>query len=138
TSARSAGTTAHVNVWNAEQRQECCTLHEQPGTDRGLAFSPSGQHLLTAGASTARVWDIQSRQEVLALNHADFETGYYLYACGFSPDGKRIATGGARSFLGGRPSGAVLKIWNAQSGSEVHSLQGHTDFIWDVAFSPDS
>lgn len=137
-SARSPGVAAYVNVWEAEQRQECFTLHEQPSTDRGLAFSPSGERLLAAGGSIARLWDIQTRQEVLALDHAHLETGCYLYSGCFSPDGKKIATGGARGFVGGRPNGAVLKIWDAQAGSEVHNLQGHTDFIWDMAFSPDS
>jgi len=44
----------------------------------------------------------------------------------YSPDGKRMATGGMS-----------LKIWDMESGRELRSLNGHTGMINSVAYSPD-
>src|SRR5207244_10603054 len=49
----------------------------------------------------------------------------------FSPDGKRLASAG-----GARNQGEV-KVWDAQTGQELLSWKGHTDWVYSVAFSPD-
>ncbi len=54
-------------------------------------------------------------------------------ALGFSPDGKRLATGG------GDPSrDGELKIWDVATGKLIRTLTGaHSDMVLDVAFSHD-
>jgi WD40 repeat protein len=51
-----------------------------------------------------------------------------LMRVAFSPDGKRLAAGGADR---------VVHIWDAATGTEVRTLRGHSDVINCVAFSPD-
>jgi hypothetical protein len=51
----------------------------------------------------------------------------------FSPDGKRLASG-AGSWTRGKPG--EVKVWEAQTGKEVLTLQGHTGEVYSVAFSP--
>ena len=46
----------------------------------------------------------------------------------FSPDGKRIVSGAADS---------TVKVWDAQTGQEMHTLKGHPGFVTSVSFSPD-
>ena len=52
-----------------------------------------------------------------------------IFALDWSPDGKRVAVGGA---------GPSVNIYDADSGSPLGSCTGHTAGIYAVAFSPDS
>ena len=74
--------------------------------------------------------------------------GAVMSVC-FSPDGKRILTGGGvftrRGGVGGGAVPAVgnapvpgeVKMWDAEKGTEILALKGHTDMVWSVCFSPD-
>ena len=44
----------------------------------------------------------------------------------FSPDGKRIATGGGGADMRGRPLPGEVKVWDAETGTEKFALKGHT------------
>ncbi|MCB9751451.1 MAG: hypothetical protein H6713_15865 [Myxococcales bacterium] len=46
----------------------------------------------------------------------------------YAPDGDRIATASADN---------TARIWDANTGEHLLTLQGHEDYLIDVAFSPD-
>ena len=46
----------------------------------------------------------------------------------FSPDGRRIASGGVDR---------TVKVWDAATGQEILTLKGHINILTSVAFSPD-
>jgi hypothetical protein len=48
--------------------------------------------------------------------------------CDSSPDGQRLASA-IRDW--------TVKVWDARTGQESLTLQGHTDWVYSVAFSPD-
>jgi len=50
----------------------------------------------------------------------------------FSPDGKRIVSGGSEYQKPGE-----IKVWDAQTGQETLTLTGHSGSVWSVSFSPD-
>jgi sugar lactone lactonase YvrE len=54
--------------------------------------------------------------------------GSNVNSVAFSPDGTRIVTGS---------SDATAKVWDAQSGTELLTLKGHSSTVNSVAFSPD-
>jgi WD40 repeat protein len=52
-----------------------------------------------------------------------------IFALDWSPDGKRVAVGGA---------GPSVNIYDGETGLPLASCKGHTAGIYAVAFSPDS
>jgi WD40 repeat protein len=104
-----------------------CVAFSADGRYLALAATPGRAHLASAppvGSSPRlTVCDVESRQEVLR-----FQPGVACDVLAFTPDGKRLATGG--------DSGAIT-LWDLAGGQEVLTLRGHRGPIIRLAFSPD-
>jgi WD40 repeat protein len=57
----------------------------------------------------------------------------------FSPDGRWIASGGKAAMPGkpGAPPLATIRLWDADTGTELRCLHGHEGEVASVAFCPD-
>jgi WD40 repeat protein len=100
----------------------------------GVAFSPDGKLLAASSGNfndyrdsrpaDIAVWDTATGKEVHTLKGHRNDVD----AVAFSPDGKRLASGGRD---------AVLKLWDVDAGTQVREFKGHTGIIQCLAFSPD-
>ncbi|HVM47301.1 MAG TPA: serine/threonine-protein kinase [Candidatus Acidoferrum sp.] len=93
----------------------------------GIAFSPAGDRLAIAShLGFARVWRTDTWREEATLR------GFLnaVDSVAFSPDGKRLATGGSN------PDDAI-KLWDADSWQELLTLEGTGSLFTSTAFSPD-
>jgi WD40 repeat protein len=114
-----------VYVWDALTGEEVLYFQAHPGEVTGLAYSPDGKLLATAGHDhTVKLWDAQT-----GLERGTLEAhGSAVTTIAFSPDGKRLASGSADK---------TVKLWDLATGQEVLSLKGHARWVTSVSFSPD-
>jgi WD40 repeat protein len=99
---------------------------EHPGGVRSASFSGDGKLLVTrlvpaAFDRTARVWDVATGTLVDRFSQPD-----YMRVARFEPTGPLLVTAGL---------GHVAQVWNARTGTLVHTLVGHESGITDAEFS---
>jgi WD40 repeat protein len=120
-----------LKLWNATTGDEIMTLTG----GGGVAFSPDSRRMAGSLGKSITVWELPGGQPALRLS---LKHGILIGTVAFSPDGKQLAGGGGR--LTGdlrRYETGELKVWDTASGRELLTLQGHTDLVKSVAFSPD-
>jgi len=60
-----------------------------------------------------------------------FEGNELVRSLAFTPDSTVLAA------AGGNYNDFAVHLWNVTSGEPLDKLEGHTDIIWDITFSPD-
>jgi WD40 repeat protein/DNA-binding SARP family transcriptional activator len=99
------------------------------GRVSGVAFSPTGSVLATAGSDGVQLSDPATGD----LVGEPLRQGGFVTSVAFSPDGRILATGGA--------DGAVRQ-WDPSAGDAfntqpLRTMTGHTGGVSTVSFSPD-
>jgi WD40 repeat protein len=99
-----------------------------------IEFSQDGKRLVSAGGTTALVWDASNWE---SSAQADAEFPYPLATISgkswidmatFSPAGDLVITAG---------QDGIATVSESLSGRELFELRGHADIVWSAAFSPD-
>ena len=92
----------------------------------GLAWTPDGTHVITAGDdATAMLWDARSGAWLGALKGHTAR----IRAVAITPDGRFAATAG---------DDARILLWEIATRRLIHTFSGHQLRIKTLAFSPDS
>lgn len=119
-----------ARIWNATTGREIAVLTHDGGSEgrivTSVAFHPDGKLLATRSRDGVRLWDVETGKEIQHWNIKN--DGWRDTRLAFSRDGKLLATG---------CFGRVIRIWNIDTRKEVAVLEGHTDGVKDLAFSPD-
>lgn len=92
----------------------------------GLAFCDGGQTLLSAGGDGRLIWWPAADDKPTPRRTLNAHDGW-ARCVAVSPDGHLIATGGNDN---------LVKVWTAD-GKPVHTLKGHANRVYSVAFHPD-
>jgi eukaryotic-like serine/threonine-protein kinase len=119
-----------VIVWDAGSGQALRTLAGHAGAVTAVAYTSTGRYIATGSAdATLRIWDAHSGQSLAVLN----QPGGFVQRLAFSGDGRFLAA----------VSGKRIHLWNAAelertgTANSFWTLDGHTQAVNDLAFSPD-
>ncbi len=95
-----------------------------PGWSVDVAVSPDSRLAAAWGFDGGvRVWEVESGRLARTLARDPNKWGMAL---AWSPDGRHLAAGRA-----------TITLWEVESGERNIELAGNTDFVRDLAFSPD-
>ena len=127
--ALAAGGYHEVTVWNPQDGSLIRRIKDLPQQTQSLAYSPDGSLLAVAGGTPGRLGEVR----LIHLNSAEpprvlDRIGDMMLAVAFSPDGTKLAAGGA--------DGAV-RVYDVASGKREFLVEQHADWVTAVAFSPD-
>lgn len=155
-----------IKLWDVRTWEVVHTLEGHQHHVMSIAFSPESDGLASASKDrTVRVWDVQSGQEVAMLEghddavssvsfstdgkriasgshdksvklwsletQIDYKTfrnngGEWVHAVAFSHDGRTLVS-----------ASSIVKLRDMINGTELYTLEGHSDLVNAAAFSPD-
>jgi WD40 repeat protein/tRNA A-37 threonylcarbamoyl transferase component Bud32 len=111
--------------WERQRQLHLAPLRGHRWQVNGVAFSPEGKYLASAGADqSVKVWDLSDGRVIRSL---EGHTGV-VYAVAYSPDGRLLASAGADH---------TVRLWGPSAGEPLLILRGHEAPVRGVAFSPD-
>ncbi|RFU29581.1 hypothetical protein B7463_g6767, partial [Scytalidium lignicola] len=118
-----------IQFWDPITRMqihEVCNYHVRHGL---LTFLPNSKALvLSSYKESVFLWDLTTND----MRHISKTYEFNISTIAFSLDGKKLALA-----IGGKLLGANIRLVDLTTGKEIQNLEGHTDTVAHLGFSPD-
>ncbi len=123
------GSEEQVLLYDVNSLELVGVLPFPQGTPQVLKFSANGSLLLAGGGKAAHkgvavVWNVETGEQLLEVGD-ELDS---VLAADISADHQWIALGGPQR---------MIRIFSTADGSLEHEIKKHTDWVTEIAFSPD-
>jgi len=113
-----------LKVWDLEALEGLATPSQDQGRTRACAYSPDGNHIVSAHDNKLEIRDGESGKVLRTLGGHSGD----IHAGAYSPDGSRILSAS---------HDRTLRVWDAEDGRSLSWLVGHRYEVYSCAYSPD-
>jgi serine/threonine protein kinase/dipeptidyl aminopeptidase/acylaminoacyl peptidase len=115
-----------VRLWDMASGREIRRFEGHGSAVTGLAFSPDGSLLASAGSHdrTVRIWEVATGKQLHCLRGDNAKA----FGVAFLSDGRHVISGHDDGFL---------RLWDVKTGEQVRKFEGHQGGGWSVRVSPD-
>ena len=114
-----------VRIWDAVQGTQTQVI-TFPDKVWDVAWNAKDTRLAIGASHTVKIWDVSKPPELDQMLTMQGITNV-ARSIGWSPDDQRIIVGAHDN---------TAKIWDANDGTYLASIIGHTDLVWDAAWNP--
>ena len=135
-----------IKVWDSRTGALLHTLQGHSESVRSVSYSPDSQYIVSGEGSMfgskdnmIKVWDSRTG----ALLHTLQGHSEPVSSVSYSPDGQYIISWAwAVNFLShfwskSKENDNTIKVWDSRTGALLHTLQGHSESVRSVSYSPD-
>ncbi len=120
-------------LWDVEEGREIAMLPmNKPLTTTALAFSPNGNLIAGVTIGEIRLWCAEKLTPLHIIPQP--EDSQRLFTLAFSPCGRYIASG---TWWQKGMEKMAIRLWDVESGENMHTFWGHTTDVQSLTFSPD-
>lgn len=124
----SGGEDGQINLWDVAARSWVSTLPRQATGPAAVAFNPEG-NLLAGGSSEGAIELWEHETEGAWQHRGRLQSHSWLVnSVAFAPGG----------LLASIAIGERMRLWDAAGGKRLRTIEGHSQLMSAVAFSPDS
>ena len=115
-----------VQLWNVEDKRKIDVLTDFWGRASPITFSPDGKHLAVAEMRGIHLWDLEKKELLAILSKNKARAGPFAFNL----------TGNVIAWVAWN-DGSIIRLWDVHEQREMGMLEGHTDRVSFVTFSPD-
>ncbi|ETO28818.1 WD-40 repeat-containing protein [Reticulomyxa filosa] len=152
-----------IRICDVSSEREIKKFEGHSNIIMGLHYSPDGGNIVSAGFdNTVRIWDVRLEKEIskitaisplsvqyspdgrtILIGVTDIRV-YDLVTCAFTKKFKghedlvySIHFSPDRQHFSSCSFDKTIRIWNFESGKQIHCMKGHSDIVNEIQYSPD-